>query len=77
MAREKDYLDAITVVGIFISFGPLLLELIIQLLNANPPRLDALYVNYNISFFFWTGMLMLIYVAYKRIRGKIKTKLFL
>ena len=72
VAREKDYLDAVTVTGISIMFGPLLFQILLLVLTGTSTPIpdvsghDVVLITYIGGFFFFTGLLMLLYVSYMR-----------
>lgn len=66
MTRGNDYLDAVTITGFFIMFGPFLFQLIMLILTGSsvPQNINAeelTVVTYIRGFFFFTGLFMLLY----------------
>ncbi|WP_424357995.1 hypothetical protein [Methanocella sp. MCL-LM] len=72
MAREKDYLDAVAFIGISIMFGPFLFQILLFLLTGTTTPIpdvsgnDVVLITYIGGLFFFTGLLILLYVAYRR-----------
>lgn len=82
MAREKDYLDAVVIVALALMFGPVLFIMLIYALTGNgfPPNLehkDYIMIDFIGEMFSFTGVIMLIYVFYRRLKerwGKSRVK---
>jgi hypothetical protein len=72
MAREKDYLDTIAIVGCFLIIVPLLMCFIANILNAYPRDLNVQDSAFILGLVVNPGILMEVYVLYKRFREKIK-----
>jgi hypothetical protein len=73
MTREKDYLDAVVIVALSVMFGPILFILLIYAITGSgfPPNLehkDYIMIDFIGEMFSFSGIIMLIYVFYRRVK---------